>query len=86
MYLHVLSEVAELLALKDTKSSSYLLAMADLEDALESAERQARVLRGATDEGRRRSQELAREWTQLETVRQQLEDAVDEREKHGMLR
>lgn len=85
MYLHVLSEVAELLALKDTRNSSYLMAMTGLEDALDSAERQARVLRDVADESSRRSQELAREWTQLEAVKQQLEDAVDERENHGTL-
>lgn len=84
MYLHVLSEVAELLALKDTRSSSFLMAAADLEASLNDAERHARGLRAAAaNESRSRSQELLDDWTQLTSISQQLEDAVEDREKRG---
>lgn len=79
----MLSEVAELLEVKDTTTSSFLMAMADLEDALGNAERDARSMRTAADASHLRSQTLLAEWKELELVKQQLEDAVEEREKHG---
>lgn len=83
MYLHVLAEVGELLGLKDTKSSSYLLAMADFEDTLARTEQEMRATRAAVAESARRSQELEREWELLERTNQQLEAAADEREQRG---
>ncbi|KAF1316104.1 hypothetical protein FI667_g15637, partial [Globisporangium splendens] len=81
VYLHVLSEVAELLEIKDTNASSFLLAMSDLEDALYEAGAQARTLRTAADANHARSQELTAQWNELELVQRQLEAAVSEREE-----
>ncbi|KAF1330970.1 hypothetical protein FI667_g4830, partial [Globisporangium splendens] len=83
VYLHVLSEVAELLEIKDTNASSFLLAMSDLEDALYEAEAQARTLRTAADASHARSQELTAQWNELELVQRQLETTVGEREENG---
>ncbi|TYZ68665.1 hypothetical protein PybrP1_002392 [[Pythium] brassicae (nom. inval.)] len=82
LYLHVLSEAADLLAIKDTHNSSFVLALGELEDALEAAKRRSTSLRREHDASQRRAQELLGEWEQLQRVREQLATAAMEREEH----
>ncbi|RLN93631.1 hypothetical protein BBJ28_00019357 [Nothophytophthora sp. Chile5] len=83
LFLHVLSETAEILQLSEPTSSSYLMAMTELEDSLDDAERQARTARKAVGASQKRSQELLAELKDLENTQQHLDDAVEERERHA---
>lgn len=83
MYLHVLSEVAALLQLKNTETSSYLSAMSDLERQLDDAQGDVADMRVEAASAQRRSQELLTEASHLERVQRHLDDAVTERELHG---
>jgi hypothetical protein len=85
MYLHVLSEAAELLQLKDTRTSSYVMGISDLIRHLDEAEGAERELDEEADDAQKRSLDLAAEWDDLERVKQQLEEAARERETHGKI-
>ncbi|DBA03548.1 TPA: hypothetical protein N0F65_011449 [Lagenidium giganteum] len=82
MYLHVLSEMAELLRLKDVKTSSFLMASSDLEQQVESEQQKAVALQAELSLSQNRSQELQAEWNDLEHVAEQLRAAMEERERH----
>lgn len=85
VYLHVLSEVAALLQLKNTETSSYLSAMSDLERQLYDAQSDVAAMRVVATSGQRRSQELLTESSHLEHVQRHLDDTVTERELHGII-
>lgn len=83
LYLHVLSEAAELLAIKDTRNSSFLLALGELEDALDAAKLQSTRLESEHSASQRRAQALMSQWEQLTRVRDELVAATVEREERG---
>ncbi|TMW56063.1 hypothetical protein Poli38472_008711 [Pythium oligandrum] len=82
MYLHVLAETAEILQLKDTQTSSYLMAISDLIDGLDEAEELEHRVQVEAEKLKQRSQELMDEVKEIEHVKQQLQEAVEERETH----
>jgi hypothetical protein len=86
LYLHVLSEAAAVLKVRRAGSSDLLAAMSDLQAAVDAAETRAEELRAAENAARRRSHELQREWQDLLATRRQLDDAAEERERHGARR
>ena len=82
----MLTELAEMLDLKDVRASSYLLALADLNDREERATKEAKRVEKAMESSTTRSKELHSELQDILAVKNQLEEAVIERERHGTLR
>ncbi|KAJ0405804.1 hypothetical protein ATCC90586_008458 [Pythium insidiosum] len=82
MYLHVLSEVAELFKLRDVQMSSYLAAASALIERVDAVEQIEQALQQETTQSQRRSKDIADEFDDLQRVKERLRDATEEREKH----
>ncbi|KAJ0401654.1 hypothetical protein P43SY_001286 [Pythium insidiosum] len=82
MYLHVLSEVAELFKLRDVQMSSYLAAASALIERVDAVEQIEQALQQETTQSQRRSKDIADEFDDLRHVKERLRDATEEREKH----
>ncbi|GLE08397.1 hypothetical protein PINS_up019558 [Pythium insidiosum] len=82
MYLHVLSEVAELLKLREIRLSSYLMAASALVERVDAVEQAEAVINQDTLTSQRRSKDITDELDELLRVKERLREATEEREEH----
>jgi Tfp pilus assembly protein PilO len=83
MYLSVLAQMGNLLNLKDVKTSSYLMAISDLVEEIDTLKMEEKELEKKIQKQNLSAKELMEELQQIQNVEKNLEEAVEEREKHG---